>query len=101
LSAAKVAVNAARDAEHPAWIGAARFAYTVALPVEAAGIASRVAARSLTNMQAVAGDSTDARQMLGQLHLAAGFTATVGSSSWPASCGRTRCGWRTGTRRTG
>lgn len=77
LTAAKIAVTAAQDAEHAAWVGASRFTYTLALPVEAAGVASRVATRALTDLQAAASGSTDARQMLGQLHLAAGFTATV------------------------
>lgn len=77
LPAAKIALGAAEQAEHPAWVGAARFTYTLALPIEAAGIASRVASRALTDLQNAAGGSTDARQMLGQLHLVAGFTAAV------------------------
>ena len=77
LPAAKIALAAAQHAEHPAWIGATRFAYTLALPIEAPGIAARVAARALTDLQAAAGRSGDARQMLGQLHLSAGFMAIV------------------------
>lgn len=77
LPAAKIALRAAQDADHPAWVGATRFAYTLALPIEAPGIAARVATRALTDLQAAAGSSDDARQMLGQLHLSAAFMATV------------------------
>lgn len=77
LPAARIAVNAAQEAEHPAWLGATRFAYTLGLPVEAAGIATKVAGRALTDLQAAAGRSRDARQILGQLHLSAGFMAAV------------------------
>jgi transcriptional regulator with XRE-family HTH domain len=77
LPAAKLAVSAAQDAGHPAWTGATRFAYTLGLPIEASRIASKVAATALTDLQGAAGDSLDARQMLGQLHLSAGFMAAV------------------------
>lgn len=76
LSAARVALAAAETTESPAWIGAARFACTQALPIEAAGIASRVAERALTELQATA-SAPEVRQMLGQLHLSAAFTASV------------------------
>ncbi|GIG85194.1 helix-turn-helix domain-containing protein [Plantactinospora endophytica] len=76
LSAARVALAAAEAAESPAWIGAARFACTQALPIEAAGIASRVADRALADLQAAA-SARDVRQMLGQLHLSAALTSTV------------------------
>jgi hypothetical protein len=58
----------AEDAEHRAWIGAAEFAHTLALPAEAARTASHVADRTLSLLHAYAADR-DARQMLGQLHL--------------------------------
>lgn len=77
LPAAKIAVAAAEEAEHPAWTGAARFTYAMSLPAEVAGVASRVAARALNDLQAAAGRSTDAREMLGLLHLTAGLRAAV------------------------
>ncbi|MET0492933.1 MAG: helix-turn-helix transcriptional regulator [Actinoplanes sp.] len=77
LPAAKIAVAAAREVDHAAWIGATRFAYTLGLPVEAAGIAGRAADRALVDLQSAAGSSVEARQILGQLHLSAGFMATV------------------------
>src|SRR6266550_669984 len=43
LSAARVAVNGALDAEDPAWIGATRYFYTLALPMEAPKLSSKVA----------------------------------------------------------
>ncbi|MEV4760569.1 helix-turn-helix transcriptional regulator [Micromonospora sp. NPDC049559] len=76
LSAGRMALAAAQEAESPAWIGAARFACTQALPIEAAGVASRVAGRALNDLQGGAA-SPDVRQILGQLHLAAAFTSAV------------------------
>jgi transcriptional regulator with XRE-family HTH domain len=76
LPAARVAVIGARQAEHPAWIGAAEFIHTLALPVEAAGITSRVAERGLGALQAGAADP-EVRQMLGQLHLSAALACAV------------------------
>ncbi|MEN3611284.1 helix-turn-helix domain-containing protein [Plantactinospora sp. ZYX-F-223] len=76
LSAARVALTAAEEAESAAWIGAARFACTQALPIEAAGIANRAAGRALADLQAAAA-APDVRQMLGQLHLSAALTSTV------------------------
>jgi transcriptional regulator with XRE-family HTH domain len=76
LPAARIALAAAQDAEHLAWTGAARFAYVQAMPIEAAGLAQRLADRALTELQADAGDHA-VRQVLGQLHLSAAFTSTV------------------------
>lgn len=70
LLAARLAVAGAHDAGDPAWIGAARFWHTIALPVEMAEISRRVADRALVDLQGVAG-RPDARRMLGQLHLSA------------------------------
>lgn len=77
LSAARVAVAAAQSTEDPAWVGISRFAYALKLPIEAAGIATRVSTRAVADLQTAAGRSTDARQALGMCHLAAGFTAAV------------------------
>jgi transcriptional regulator with XRE-family HTH domain len=76
LTAARIGVRAALDDGDPGWIGAARYFYTAALPLEAAGLKSRVAARSLTDLQAHAADPR-ARQMLGQLHLSASLACAV------------------------
>ncbi|MDG4774975.1 helix-turn-helix transcriptional regulator [Solwaraspora sp. WMMD792] len=76
LNAARVAVAAAEEAEDPAWIGAARFAYTQSLPIESAALAARAADRSLAEAQAAAADLR-VRQVLGQLHLAAALTYAV------------------------
>ncbi|MFB9238677.1 helix-turn-helix domain-containing protein [Plantactinospora siamensis] len=76
LPAARIALAGARDAGHDAWIGAARFVYTLALPIEAAPIAARTAGRSLSDLQAAAA-RPDVRQMLGQLHLTAALSSAV------------------------
>jgi transcriptional regulator with XRE-family HTH domain len=76
LPAARIAVAAAHDAEDPAWIGAAQFAYTLALPIESARLSSRAADRAVAELQADAA-SPNVRQMLGQLHLSAAFSSTV------------------------
>ena len=76
LNAARVAVSAAEEAEHSAWIGAARFAYVQSLPIESASLAARAAGRSLVELQNDAADER-VRQMLGQLHLSAALTSTV------------------------
>lgn len=76
LPAARIAVRAAEAAGDPAWVGASRFAYTLALPVEAAGVASRTANRALVELQARA-SLPSVRQMLGQLHLSAAFLSTI------------------------
>jgi hypothetical protein len=81
LSAARLAVSAAEDAEDVAWIGAARFAHTLAMPVEAASTSRRIAVQSLSDLQARAADP-QVRQMLGQLHLSAAmWSAVEGSTS--------------------
>lgn len=71
---ARIAQAAADDVDHHAWAGAARFAYVQALPVEAAGVASGVAARAMGDLQQQAADPR-VRQVLGQLHLAAALRA--------------------------
>lgn len=76
LTAARIAVHGAEDAEDPGWIGAARYFYTAALPVEAAALKSRVATRSLAELQTHAAQPA-ARQMLGQLHLSASLADAV------------------------
>ncbi|MEV4627525.1 helix-turn-helix transcriptional regulator [Micromonospora sp. NPDC049523] len=75
-SAAKVALSAAEQSGQAAWVGAARFATTQSLPIEAAGVASRVAGRALTDLQGAAA-APDVRQMLGMLHLSAAFSSAV------------------------
>ncbi|MFK3980335.1 helix-turn-helix domain-containing protein [Micromonospora sp. NPDC050397] len=74
--AAKVALTAAETSGHAAWVGAARFATAQSLPIEAAGVASRVAGRALADLQGAAA-APDVRQMLGQLHLSAAFASAV------------------------
>lgn len=76
LPAARIAVAAAREIEHTAWLGAAQFVHTLAMPIEAAGTTSRIADRSLTDLQAGAGD-VSVRQMLGQMHLSASMACAV------------------------
>jgi transcriptional regulator with XRE-family HTH domain len=76
LSAARIAVGAAEDAEDDAWIGAARFAHTLAMPVEAASTSRRIAVQTLSDLQAKAADP-NVRQMLGQLHLSASMWSAV------------------------
>jgi transcriptional regulator with XRE-family HTH domain len=76
LTAARVAVRAAQEADDAAWIGATRYFYTAALPVEAAALKARTATRALTDLQAAAADPA-ARAMLGQLHLAAALASAV------------------------
>jgi transcriptional regulator with XRE-family HTH domain len=76
LFAARVAVNAARETEDPAWIGSTRFVYTLAMPIESAPTTSRVAYRALADLQSRAADP-HVRQMLGQLHLSASLACAV------------------------
>lgn len=76
LPAARVAVAAAQDAEDLAWLGAARFVHTLAMPIETAGTTSRIAERSLEELQRGAGD-VSVRQMLGQMHLSASMACAV------------------------
>ncbi|NYT94020.1 helix-turn-helix domain-containing protein [Salinispora sp. H7-4] len=75
VDAARIAQTAAEDVDHHAWRGAARFGYVQALPVEAAGVASRVAGRAMDDLQQQAANP-QVRQVLGQLHLAAALRAT-------------------------
>jgi len=74
--AAKIAVAAAQEFGDPAWMGAARFVYTLSLPMEAAAAARKVGEQGLVDLQRAAGDPS-ARQMLGQVHLSAAFASAV------------------------
>jgi transcriptional regulator with XRE-family HTH domain len=76
LSAARVAVAAALEAEDPAWIGATRYFYTLALPMEAPKLSEKVATRTLVELQANAAQPRT-RQMLGQLHLSAALASAA------------------------
>ncbi|GAA1810033.1 helix-turn-helix transcriptional regulator [Planosporangium flavigriseum] len=76
MFAARVAMNAAQQAENAAWIGSTQFVYTLSLPIEAAHTTSRVANKALSALQDKASD-TDVRQMLGQLHLSASLVCAV------------------------
>lgn len=77
LPAARITVAAAERLEHVAWLGCARFTHTLALPIEAAPTAVRIADRSLSELQAAAADVA-VRQMLGQMHLSAAMMCAVG-----------------------
>jgi transcriptional regulator with XRE-family HTH domain len=74
--AARIAVDTAHALGDPAWIGMAEFGYILALPVEAAAVASKVSQRSLTELQRVAAEP-EARQMLGQIHLSAALASAT------------------------
>lgn len=76
LSAARIAVQAAREYEDAAWLGAAEFVHTLAMPIEAAGTSSRVAGRALIDLQRRAAQ-VPVRQMLGQMHLSASMACAV------------------------
>jgi transcriptional regulator with XRE-family HTH domain len=76
LTAARIALHQSLDAEDPGWIGATRYFYIAALPMDAADMKSRVAVRSISDMQARAADER-ARQMLGQLHLSASLASAI------------------------
>ncbi|OLB77072.1 MAG: transcriptional regulator [Actinobacteria bacterium 13_2_20CM_2_71_6] len=76
LAAARVAVSGALHAEDPAWIGATRYFHTLALPIEAPGLSSRLATKALSALQSDAADPRT-RQMLGQLHLSASLACAV------------------------
>lgn len=76
LFAAEVAVRAAQETEDPAWLGAARFMHTVTMPVETAGTTSRVAERSIGELQRGAAN-VEVRQVLGLVHLSAGLACAV------------------------
>jgi transcriptional regulator with XRE-family HTH domain len=75
--AARIAVNAARDLEDPAWMGAADFVFTLSLPIEASQVSRSVSEKSLLQLQTAAADP-NARQMLGQVHLSAALASAVG-----------------------
>jgi transcriptional regulator with XRE-family HTH domain len=75
-SAAQVALAAAVDLGDLAWIGAVRFASVLAMPIEAAATAGRVTDRAVSELQAGAANP-DARQVLGQLHLAASLACAT------------------------
>ncbi|OLB65417.1 MAG: transcriptional regulator [Actinobacteria bacterium 13_2_20CM_2_72_6] len=76
LSAARIAVDGALAAEDPAWIGATRYFYSLALPMEAPKLSGKVATKALAELQTDAAEPR-ARQMLGQLHLAAALASAV------------------------
>lgn len=76
LPAARIAVAAARDLDDAAWLGAAEFVHTLAMPIEAAGTSSRVAGRALVELQREAA-RVPVRQMLGQMHLSASMACAV------------------------
>jgi transcriptional regulator with XRE-family HTH domain len=76
LPAMRISLAGAHDADDPAWIGMARFGYTLAMPAEVADTAARVADRALRDLQAAAREPR-ARQMLGQVHLAAALACAT------------------------
>jgi transcriptional regulator with XRE-family HTH domain len=76
LPAARIAVAAARELEDAAWLGAAQFVHTLAMPIEAAGTTSRIADRALAGLQRGAA-AVPVRQMLGQMHLSASMACAV------------------------
>jgi transcriptional regulator with XRE-family HTH domain len=76
LSAARIAVQAASEAEDPAWLGAARFAHVLTLPVEVAATTGRLADRTVAQLQTDAADP-NVRQVLGQLHMSASLAHAV------------------------
>jgi transcriptional regulator with XRE-family HTH domain len=80
LSAARLSLRAAQDLDDPAWLGAARFAYVQAMPIEAAALSGRVADRAIGELQGHAADRR-VRQVLGQIHLSAAFTSAVAQRS--------------------
>lgn len=74
--AARLAVDAARELDNPAWRGMADFGFILALPVEASSVAQKVSDRSISDLQAVA-RHPDARQTLGQIHLSAALASAT------------------------
>jgi transcriptional regulator with XRE-family HTH domain len=76
LTASRVAITGGQEAEDPAWLGSSRYSHSIALPLEAPGLASRAAGRALAELQIAAADPR-ARQMLGQLHLSAALTSII------------------------
>jgi transcriptional regulator with XRE-family HTH domain len=80
LPAARIAVSAALDIEDPAWTGVAQYVHSHAMPIEAAGITSRIAERAVVTLQQDAADPS-VRQMLGQMHLIASMACAVDGRS--------------------
>lgn len=76
LPAARIAVRAAEDLGDLAWIGAARFVHTHAMPIEAAPTTGRIADSALELLQPQVANR-DVRQMVGQLHLSASLVYAV------------------------
>jgi transcriptional regulator with XRE-family HTH domain len=76
LSAARAAVAGALDGEDPAWIGATRYFHSLAVPLEAPALSGLLAVKALEDLQS-ASNEPRARQMLGQLHLAAALASAV------------------------
>jgi transcriptional regulator with XRE-family HTH domain len=74
--AAKIAVAAAQELGDPAWMGAARFVYTLSLPLEATTASRKTGEQGLADLQGAAADP-NARQMLGQVHLSAALSSAV------------------------
>ena len=76
LPAAKLAVAAAAEFEHAAWLGAARFTHTLAMPIESAATTAKVAEKAIAELQSAAAD-VEVRQTLGQMHLSASMACAV------------------------
>jgi transcriptional regulator with XRE-family HTH domain len=76
LSAARIALAAARELDDPAWLGAAQFVHTHAMPIESVGTTARIADASVAELQNRASD-TSVRQILGQMHLSASMAYAV------------------------
>jgi hypothetical protein len=69
-------VAAAQELGDPAWTGAARFVYTLSLPLEATPASRKTGELGLADLQGAAADP-NARQMLGQVHLSAALSSAV------------------------
>jgi hypothetical protein len=69
-------VTAAQELGDAAWLGAARFVHTLAMPIETAATTSRIADSSVNALQADA-SRVPVRQMLGQMHLSAAMACAV------------------------
>jgi transcriptional regulator with XRE-family HTH domain len=76
LDAARISVRAAREFADPAWLGVARFAHVLALPIETASTMSRIAEAAVAELQRDA-SNVSVRQMLGQMHLTAAMACAV------------------------
>jgi transcriptional regulator with XRE-family HTH domain len=78
---ARLALDEAREADTPAWLGAAEYAREAALPQENADVAARLATRAADGIQHALSDP-DVRQMYGMLHLRAALrTAAMGDGA--------------------